>query len=245
MRIRKDDQVEVITGDDKGTATQRRIAKVLRVLPEKNKIVVEGVNRVYKHLKPSAKNQKGGRLSKEMPIDASNVMLFCPTCNRGVRIGHRFTDAGQKQRYCKKCSTSLGQCRPRQARPRQEAAGLIAPRPSETCETRRDERMTRMARLLDQYNTTIAPAMASKFNLTNKMAIPKLEKIVINMGVGRATQDKALLDAAVDGLGRISGQKPLVTKARARSPGSGSARGTRSAARSRSAAAGCTSSSTA
>jgi len=112
MRIRKDDQVEVISGDDKGSASQRRIAKVLRVLPEKNKIVVEGVNRVYKHLKPSAKNQKGGRLSKEMPIDASNVMLFCPTCNRGVRIGHRFTDAGQKQRYCKKCATSLGDVGP-------------------------------------------------------------------------------------------------------------------------------------
>ena len=71
-----------------------------------------------------------------------------------------------------------------------------------------------MARLLDQYNTTIAPAIASKFNLTNKMAIPKLEKIVINMGVGRATQDKALLEAAVDSLGKISGQKPLVTKAK-------------------------------
>ena len=71
-----------------------------------------------------------------------------------------------------------------------------------------------MARLLDQYNTTIAPAIASKFNLTNKMAIPKLDKIVINMGVGRATQDKALLEAAVDGLSKISGQKPLVTKAR-------------------------------
>jgi len=74
--------------------------------------------------------------------------------------------------------------------------------------------MTCMARLLDQYNTTIAPAIASKFNLTNKMAIPKLDKIVINMGVGRATQDKALLEAAVDGLSKISGQKPLVTKAR-------------------------------
>ncbi len=71
-----------------------------------------------------------------------------------------------------------------------------------------------MARLLDQYNTTIAPAIASKFNLTNKMAIPKLDKIVINMGVGRATQDKALMEAAVDGLSKISGQKPLVTKAR-------------------------------
>jgi large subunit ribosomal protein L5 len=71
-----------------------------------------------------------------------------------------------------------------------------------------------MARLLDQYSTTIAPALATKFDLQNKMAIPKLQKIVINMGVGRATQDKTLLDAAVESLGRISGQKPLVTKAK-------------------------------
>ena len=71
-----------------------------------------------------------------------------------------------------------------------------------------------MARLLDQYHATIAPALAQKFHLANKMAIPKLDKIVINMGVGRATQDKALLDAAVDSLSRISGQKPLVTKAK-------------------------------
>jgi large subunit ribosomal protein L24 len=112
MNIHKDDQVEVIAGDDKGSATQRRIAKVLRVLPDKNKIVVEGVNRVYKHLKPSAKNQQGGRLSKEMPIDVSNVLLYCPACRRGVRVGHRFTDAGQKQRYCKVCSTSLGNVGP-------------------------------------------------------------------------------------------------------------------------------------
>src|SRR6478736_298679 len=71
-----------------------------------------------------------------------------------------------------------------------------------------------MARLLDMYNTTIAPALTTQFGVTNKMAVPKLEKIVINMGVGRATQDKAILEAAVDGLARISGQKPLVTKAK-------------------------------
>jgi large subunit ribosomal protein L5 len=70
-----------------------------------------------------------------------------------------------------------------------------------------------MARLLDQYNTTVAQSLATKFNLTNKLAIPKLDKIVINMGVGRATQDKALLDSAVDSLSKISGQKPQVTKA--------------------------------
>ncbi len=112
MNIRKDDQVEVITGDDKGASSARKVAKVLRVLPEKNKIVVEGVNRVYKHLKPGARNQQGGRLSKEMPIDVSNVLLYCPSCARGVRLGHRFTEAGQKQRYCKKCNTSLGNVGP-------------------------------------------------------------------------------------------------------------------------------------
>src|SRR4029079_5996838 len=111
MHIRKDDLVVVITGDDRGGGAH----KLLPDLPEKNKIVVEGVNRVYKHLKPSAKNQQGGRLSKEMPIDASNVMLYCPGCNRGVRIGHRVNANGQKQRYCKTCSTGLGNVGPAKA----------------------------------------------------------------------------------------------------------------------------------
>jgi large subunit ribosomal protein L5 len=78
-----------------------------------------------------------------------------------------------------------------------------------------------MARLLDQYNQTIAPDLCTKFALPqtkagkpNPMAIPRLEKIVINMGVGRATQDKAVLEAAVDVLSRISGQKPVITKAK-------------------------------
>ena len=113
MNIRKDDQVEVIAGDDRGSSTERTIAKVLRVIPERNKIVVEGVNRVYKHLRPSQKNPQGGRLSKEMPIDVSNVKLYCSKCNRGVRFGRRFTDEGQKQRYCKTCGTSLGNVGPR------------------------------------------------------------------------------------------------------------------------------------
>jgi large subunit ribosomal protein L5 len=71
-----------------------------------------------------------------------------------------------------------------------------------------------MARLQDYYHQTIAPELAKKFGLKNKLATPRLEKIVINMGVGRATQDKALLEAAVDTLAKISGQKPLVTRAK-------------------------------
>jgi len=76
MHVRKDDIVEVITGDDAGGPKGRTTGRVLRILADKNKVVVEGVNRVYKHLKPSRQNPQGGRLSKEMPIDASNVLPY-------------------------------------------------------------------------------------------------------------------------------------------------------------------------
>lgn len=108
MHIKKEDIVEVITGDDAGGGKNRTTGRVLRVLPDKGKVVVEGINRVYRHMKPSRQNAQGGRLSKEMPIDASNVLLFCPTCRRGVRIGKRYLDDGSKERFCKKCGTGLG-----------------------------------------------------------------------------------------------------------------------------------------
>src|ERR671922_1817699 len=100
MIIRKDDIVEVITGDDAGGPKNRTTGRVLRVLPDKNKIVVEGINRVYKHLKPSRQNPQGGRLSKEMPIDVSNVLLYYQQCRRGVRIGHRAGADKTKERFC-------------------------------------------------------------------------------------------------------------------------------------------------
>ena len=105
MHVRKDDMVQVMTGDD---AEKGRARRVLRVLPDVNKVVVEGVNRVYKHVKPNRRNPQGGRLSKEMPISASNVQLWCPTCKRGVRVGRRYTGDGRKERFCKKCGTALG-----------------------------------------------------------------------------------------------------------------------------------------
>ena len=105
MHVRKDDLVEVIAGDD---AEKGRARRVLRVLPDAGKVVVEGVNRVYKHVKPSRRNPQGGRLSKEMPVDASNVLLYCPTCRRGGRCGRRYGADGHKERYCKKCGGSLG-----------------------------------------------------------------------------------------------------------------------------------------
>ena len=103
MNIRKDDTVIVMTGDDAGST-----GRVLRVLPDKGKLVVEGINKVYKHVRPSRRNPQGGRLSKEMPIDVSNVQIMCPTCRRGVRVGRRYTAEGRKERYCKKCGGHLG-----------------------------------------------------------------------------------------------------------------------------------------
>lgn len=102
MFIRKDDTVEVIAGDDKGTR-----GKVLRVMRAQNKLVVEGVNRVYRHLKPSRKNPQGGRLSKEMPVDASNVALVDPTTNKPTRVGVRYLDDGSKELYAKKSGTRI------------------------------------------------------------------------------------------------------------------------------------------
>jgi large subunit ribosomal protein L24 len=108
MNIKKDDMVAIITGDDAEDSGPPKIGRVLRVLPSEGKIVVEGINRVYKHLKPGRRNPQGGRLSKEMPIDVSNVQLYCQACKRGVRVGRRYAADGHKERFCKKCGTGLG-----------------------------------------------------------------------------------------------------------------------------------------
>ena len=107
MIIRKGDIVEVTTGDDAGTAKGRTTGRVLRILTKENKIVVEGINKVYKHLRPSRQNPQGGRLSKEMPIAASNVLLYCPVCTRGVRVARKISDKG-KSRVCRKCGHEFG-----------------------------------------------------------------------------------------------------------------------------------------
>jgi large subunit ribosomal protein L24 len=102
MFIRKDDIVAVLAGDDKG-----KRGKVLRVLRGDGKVVVEGVNRVYKHLKPSRRNPQGGRLSKEMPIDASNVALIDPQTNTPTRVATRYLPDGTKELYAKKSGARI------------------------------------------------------------------------------------------------------------------------------------------
>lgn len=107
MLIRVNDQVMVIAGASKGVS-----GKVLKVDREKNKVVVEGVARVWKHVRRSAKNPQGGRLNVEMPIAVSNVMAICPKTNQPTRIGVRYLEDGSKERYAKKSGVSMGAIAP-------------------------------------------------------------------------------------------------------------------------------------
>lgn len=111
MWIKTNDTVKVTVGRDRGVT-----GKVLRVNRKLGKLVVEGVNRVYKHVKRSQKNPQGGRLSKEMPIPVCNVLLVCEKCGKAVRMGARYLPDGAKERYCKKCGAGNGQVAPAKAR---------------------------------------------------------------------------------------------------------------------------------
>jgi large subunit ribosomal protein L24 len=102
MQIRVNDVVEVLTGDDKG-----KRGKVISIDRDKNKVVVQGINLVYRHMKPSRRNQQGGRLSKEMAVALSNVALIDPSTNKPTRVGVRYLPDGSKELYAKKSGTAI------------------------------------------------------------------------------------------------------------------------------------------
>lgn len=101
MKIKKGDKVKVITGKDAG-----KTGVVLRVFPGEGKVLVEGVNKVKKHVKPGAVSKEGGILSIEKPVDISNVMFFNSKLNKAVRVGYKIVD-GKKQRICKESGEVL------------------------------------------------------------------------------------------------------------------------------------------
>ncbi len=110
MHVKTNDNVIVISGKDKG-----KKGKIVAAFPSKNRVTVEGVNVVTKHQKARNAMQPGGIIHKEMPIDASNVMLVCPKCGKAVRVGHKVTvvttEAGKQKRQsvriCKKCQAEI------------------------------------------------------------------------------------------------------------------------------------------
>lgn len=101
LHVKKGDKVEIIAGKDK-----KKTGKILESYPDNGKVLVEGVNKVKRHTKGTQKNPQGGIIEKEAPIQASNVLLFCSKCSRGVRHGHE-VKGDKKVRVCKKCGKVL------------------------------------------------------------------------------------------------------------------------------------------
>lgn len=98
MHIKKDDQVKVIAGKEKG-----KTGRVMRVIGKKNQLLVEKVNLVKRHTRPSSQHRQGGIIEKESPIHISNVMIICTKCSTAVKIGRKTLEDGAKVRCCKKC----------------------------------------------------------------------------------------------------------------------------------------------
>ena len=97
--LRKNDNVVVITGRDAG-----KRGRVLRVIADKGRVVVEGVNIIKRHTRPNPqRNIKGGIVEREASVNASNVQLVCPECGARTRVGRRLLEDGRRVRYCVKC----------------------------------------------------------------------------------------------------------------------------------------------
>ena len=101
MKLRKGDRVVVLTGKDRG-----KEGDVMRALPEKGKVIVEGVNIVKKHQRQRRATLQAGIIDKDMPIPVANVAIVCSSCGPS-RIGFRFDDQGRKVRVCRKCGADL------------------------------------------------------------------------------------------------------------------------------------------
>ena len=102
MTIRRNDIVRVMTGTEKG-----KEGKVLSVNSGSGRLLIEGVNKIWKHLRRSQQHPHGARIQKEAPIHASNVMLVCPTCDKPRRVKVKKIEGGDKARLCRKCGKEV------------------------------------------------------------------------------------------------------------------------------------------
>ncbi len=102
MKIRKGDTVKVIAGKD-----QAKQGRVERVLPKSNRVLVEGINVITRHVRATPGVRQGGRITQEAPINISNIMLVCNRCGQPVRVGYRKLDDGAKVRVCQLCKETI------------------------------------------------------------------------------------------------------------------------------------------
>ena len=104
LNIKRNDEVLVISGKDKGTR-----GKVLRIFPQRNRVIVENVNFIKRHTRPNPqKNIQGGVVEREASIHLSNLMLICPECQEPSRVGFILLSDGEKVRVCRKCQATIG-----------------------------------------------------------------------------------------------------------------------------------------
>lgn len=101
MKIRKNDQVKILSGKDRG-----KTGKVLRVIPKTGKVLVGGLNLVKKHSRPKRQGEKGQRVTVPAPVNASNLMLVCPKCSKASRVGFKISGKN-KFRVCNKCKSEI------------------------------------------------------------------------------------------------------------------------------------------
>jgi len=102
MKIKKNDKIIVTAGKDKG-----KKGKVAKAIPEKNRIVVENINLIKKHIKAKRQGEKGQRITVPASINVSNVSLICPKCTKQTRIGYLVLENKEKHRICKKCKENI------------------------------------------------------------------------------------------------------------------------------------------
>jgi large subunit ribosomal protein L24 len=102
MRIKKGDKVKIMRGKDQGKEGQ-----VLQVVGKTSKVVVEGLNLRFRHLRPRKANEKGQRVEFPAPLHVSSVMLVCPKCSKATRVGFKISKKGIKERSCKKCNATF------------------------------------------------------------------------------------------------------------------------------------------
>ncbi len=104
LRLKKNDTVIVVKGKERFA---QKTGKILKIFREEGRVVVQGVNFVKRHTRPSAKNQQGGILEKEASLSLSNVMLYCPRCKKGSRVGIKVMPDKTKLRFCRRCEETL------------------------------------------------------------------------------------------------------------------------------------------
>jgi len=99
VKYKKGDEVTIICGKDKD-----KTGRILKIFPASQKVIVEGINRVKRHRKPTQKDQHGGIKEEERPIHWSNLLILCPSCKKSARIGVRVLETGERVRFCKQCN---------------------------------------------------------------------------------------------------------------------------------------------